>query len=206
MEQVKLMKFLYIVWGIIMQNKLTYITGKEYSKLMNGELDIHSVFRKSGIEWGDIESLQSVLDKSMMTYFISKLQILSELNPKEYNQLIDIDLSTRTGSNMKIISQIGNYRFQENLVIDINTGEAFRRYFLLDFSEVDSTDQASVIYELDLYSFYLLISEISSAKFDIENNIQKDDAIKYLSHMEKVIEEFIKSYKSLCKIKKSIKE
>ncbi|MGR7910320.1 hypothetical protein ACU64V_12990 [Lysinibacillus capsici] len=189
-----------------MKNKLTYITGKEYSKIITGKSDITSIFRKVGVEWVDLEDLQDITNKSMMTYFISQLRVVNLLNPEEYGKLIDIDLSTRTGSNIKIVTQVGNYRFQDNLILDTNNGELCRRYFLLDFNEVDSKDRALKIYELDLYSFYLLISEICSASHDIENNIEIEEAKKYLTHMENVIREFIKGYENLCKMKEIIKK
>ncbi|WP_447403067.1 hypothetical protein ACE1MS_22825 (plasmid) [Lysinibacillus sp. fkY74-1] len=189
-----------------MKNKITYITGDEYSKIIKGESDVNSIFRKAGIEWVGIEELQDITNKSMMTYFISKLNVVNLLNPEEYGKLNDIDLSTRTGSNIKVVTQVGNYRFQDNLILDISSGEMCRRYFLLDFNKVDSKDRASKIYELDLYSFYLLISEICSAKQDIENDIENEEAKTYLTHMENVITEFIKNYHNLCRMKEIIKK
>ncbi|UZN01374.1 hypothetical protein OL548_33895 (plasmid) [Lysinibacillus sp. MHQ-1] len=116
-----------------MKNKITYITGDEYSKIIKGESDVNSIFRKAGIEWVGIEELQDITNKSMMTYFISKLNVVNLLNPEEYGKLNDIDLSTRTGSNIKVVTQVGNYRFQDNLILDISSGEMCRRYFFVGF-------------------------------------------------------------------------
>ncbi|UZN01375.1 hypothetical protein OL548_33900 (plasmid) [Lysinibacillus sp. MHQ-1] len=85
-------------------------------------------------------------------------------------------------------------------------GKCVEDTFLLDFNKVDSKDRASKIYELDLYSFYLLISEICSAKQDIENDIENEEAKTYLTHMENVITEFIKNYHNLCRMKEIIKK
>ncbi len=189
-----------------MNNKINFMTAEELSKIIKGHVDISNIFRKEGFDWVDVDDFNTIMNKSMMTYFISKLHIIEILNPTEYSKLSDIDLSTRTGLNYRVVTQVGNYRFQDNLVIDVKEGKSYRRYFLLDFNDVDSENRASKIYELDLHSFYLLISEICSAKQDIEDNIENEDAEKYLIHMENVIREFLKSYDIINKMKNIIKE
>lgn len=150
-------------------------------------------------EYESMDELVDAFNAFHKDYFISQLNIINLFSSKDYNKLLSIDLSTRNGLNYKTITEVGDYRVTQ--VTDINNKNILiRRYFILDFTntvfenEIEITNE---IYEIDMYSFSILISEISSAKQDIEDNIELEEAIKYLSHLESIFKRLIEKYHEL---------
>ncbi|NSB12151.1 hypothetical protein [Clostridium beijerinckii] len=122
---------------------------------------------------------------------LSELKILRVYKREKFNEFIHIRPHSRSMHNFKVIIELGNYRFQE-VVYHFE-----RRYFIIDFNKidiVDSEEHAKYVYEVDLNTFYLLISEISSAKLDVEDNIGIDRANNDLIYTEEIVKCLIERY------------
>lgn len=122
---------------------------------------------------------------------ISELKILRVYKREEFNELIHMRSNSRSMHNFKVVIELENYRFQEVLY------HSERRYFVIDFNEIDIVDNeehAKYVYEVDLNTFYLLISEISSAKLDVEENIGIERANNDLRYTEEIVKCLIERY------------
>ncbi|MDY8094468.1 hypothetical protein UY456_15830 [Paenibacillus polymyxa] len=183
-----------------MKNILSLIfADKLFDSLDKSHEELIKLVSKNSKEYDSLEELIDAFNITQKNFFISQLNIINMLGSKEYNQLLSIDISTRNGLNHKTITEVGNYRI--NQVTDINNKNVLtRRYFILDFNNTiteNGYEFTNEIYEIDINSFSILISEISSAKQNIEDNIDNEEALQYLSHMEVVLKRFIDKYHEL---------
>ena len=62
------------------------------------------------------------------------------------------------------------------------------------------------IYEVNFETFYELISDICSAKSDIEQNFQVNEAKKDLKHFKEIIRLFIEKYNKVLELEKQLVE
>ena len=62
------------------------------------------------------------------------------------------------------------------------------------------------IYEVNFETFYEVISDVRSAKSDIEQNFQVNEAKKDLKHFEEIIRLFIEKYNKVLELGKQLVE
>ena len=187
---------------------MNILSAKDAIKAINGEKSIIDMAGKNTFEYDSIDELTDKYSEMMRSHFISQLKIINVFNKNEYDELCGIDFSTRNGLNYKTATQIGEYRFNEMCYVDRNN-LLKRRYFILNFNKVitiEGSEYTTEIFEVDMNSFCILICEICSAKQDIEDNIDVEDAKKYLTHMENIVTEFINKYFQLLELDKQLKK
>lgn len=188
-----------------MKNSFGIISSEEYQRIMKKGANIEKIISKNSFVCDDVEELKTMTNDIQQKFFISQLKIINVLNREAYNKLCSMDLSTRDGLNYKIVTQLGNYRFNENCCIVDNI--LTRRYFILDFNKtitVDEEECTNQIFEVDMKSFCILICEICSAKQDVEDNLYTNEAKIYLEHMESIIKRFIKKHFELKELKQEL--
>lgn len=158
--------------------------------------DFHNRISQKCITFDNYDSFKERMNNALRYTYMKKLNILNKLSRSEYESLISINANSRSGLSYKTVTQLYNYRFNDNYIE--NTDASFyNRYFILDFEKktiIDGKECTNDIYEVDLSTFYNLISEICSAKQDIEDNINVEDANKYLVHMNGIVSELISIY------------
>ena len=158
--------------------------------------DFYNRISQECITFDNYDSFKERINNVPKYTYMKKLNILKKLSHSEYDTLITINANSRSGLSYKMVTQLYNYRFNDNYIE--NTDASFcNRYFILDFEKItiiDGQECTNDIYEVDLTTFYNLISEICSAKQDIENNIDVEKANKYLVHMNGIVSELISIY------------
>lgn len=183
------------------------MTDAQYRDFMNGKLDPKELMSVNSFKCNNFNELEENLNRIARGYFISQLKILKVLDKNGYDKLREMNMNSRTGYNDKVVTKVGDYRFQDMCCWVDNTIEY--RYFILDFTgtiKVEDEEYAKNIYEIDILSFNLLVAEICSAKQDIEDKLDVEDAEKYLLHMASVIKEFINKYYEIKKLEEALKE
>lgn len=158
--------------------------------------DFHNRISQKCITFDNYDSFKERINNASRYAYMKKLNILKKLSRSEYDSLISINANSRSGLSYKTVTQLYNYRFNENYIEKIDAS-FYNRYFILDFEKItiiDGQECTNDIYEVDLSTFYNLISEICSAKQDIEDNIDVEEANKYLVHMNGIVSEFISIY------------
>lgn len=176
-----------------MKNSITILSNKNYKEIINKEKPIELSISKNRFEYENIDEMLEKFEEIQNDFFISQLKIINVLNREEYNKICVFDFASRSGLTHKVVTEIGNYRFTEvcNNVDNI----LIRRYFIMNFNKtviIENQEYCDEMYELDIKSFCTLICEICSAKQDIEDNIDQEDAKKHLDYMQKIIDKFIK--------------
>lgn len=188
-----------------MKDFFSLISPDEYKKIIETGANIDKIISKNSFECDNVKELVIMANDIQKNFFISQLRIIKVLNCEEYNKLCLMDPLARNGLNYKTVTQIENYRFNENCIVNDNV--LTRRYFILDFNKtitVDGEECTNQIYELDMKSFCILVCEVCTAKQDIEDKLYINEAKKYLDHMERVIERFIEKYFELRELNKEI--
>lgn len=171
----------------------------KFSKLIQestSPADFHNRISQECITFDNYDSFIKRMNNASRYTYMKKLNIIRKLSQKEYNHLISININSRSGLSYKTVTQLYNYRFNDNY-IENSDASYYNRYFILDFNKtvvINGKECTNEIYEVDLITFYTLISEICSAKQDIEDNIDVEEANKYLDHMNGIISEFIHIY------------
>lgn len=148
------------------------------------------------ISFDNFDSLQDRANYASRYAYMKKLNILNKLSKSDYDGIISLNINSRTGYSYKTVTQLYNYRFNDNY-IENSDATFYNRYFILDFRTtkiIDGMEYTDEIYEVDLGTFYALISEICSAKQDIEDGIAVEEAYEYLKHMEGIVSELISIY------------
>lgn len=158
--------------------------------------DFHNRISLECITFDNYDSFKERINNASRYTYMKKLNILKKLSRSEYDSLISINVNSRSGLSYKTVTQLYNYRFNDNY-IENTDGSFYNRYFILDFEKttiIDGQECTNDIYEVDLTTFYNLISEICSAKQDIEDDIDVVEANKYLVHMNGIVSELISIY------------
>lgn len=174
---------------------VTTLTSNQFKKVIK-DGNILEEAGKHMIQFDSIKDLEKEMTKINRRVFMGQMKIEQKLPRKEIEKLYDFSGASRTGWNYKDVVEVGNYRFQEIATIDSNN-VLKRRYFILDFNELEIVEErkyAKYIYEIDIKTFAILISDICSAKLDLEQNIQIDAAKQALKDAEEFIGEFIEDY------------
>ncbi|MBY6930902.1 hypothetical protein [Clostridium botulinum] len=149
------------------------------------------------------EESKKINEKIDVSIEISKYKMVRKYSRVEFDKLIYWHSSYRSGFNFKVIAELDNYRFQEVDYVNESYNYSQQRYFILDFNEVDKDEKntyAKSVYEVDLKTFYSMISDICSAQLDVQQKFEVDKAKKDLDDIKKFIRLFIDKYNKLLKL------
>ncbi|GKX65820.1 hypothetical protein [Inconstantimicrobium mannanitabidum] len=153
------------------------------------------------------EEYNEINNKVHLSIELAQYKILRKYTREEYNKFIYISSFYRSSYNYKIITDLGDYRFQELNYVNEKYGYSKRIYSIVDFSSVvkmDGQDFAKYIYEVDFETFYELISDIFAAKSDIESNFQVAEAKKDLEHSKEITRLLIEKYNNILELEKQL--
>ncbi|MCB2360164.1 hypothetical protein [Clostridium estertheticum] len=176
-----------------MKNTIKILMDKQFREIIEnkGSKEIEFALSNNVFEYDDVEEMLEKFNDIQKSFFISQLKIISVSNYEEYNKICSSNLD----NDCKVVTNVGNYRFIAEGIINNNI--LTRRYFIINFNKmitINEEEKSNEIFEINMNSFCILISEICADKQDIEDSIEVEKARKHLAYMEKVIGEFIKKY------------
>lgn len=150
---------------------------------------------------------REINNKVHLSIELAQYKMLRKYTREEYNKFVYTSSHYRSSHNYKVITDLGDYRFQELNYVNEKHGYCRKIYSIVDFSSVeklDGQDFAKYIYEVDFETFYELISDIFAAKSDIESNFQVEDAKKDLEHLKDIVRLFIEKYNNILELEKQL--
>lgn len=183
----------------------TTLTSDQFNKVMKGG-DVFEQAGKHMMQLEDLNGIEEALKKMNRRVYMSQMKIVGSLSREELEKLYEFDGGTRTGWNYRNVTEVGNYCFQEVAKIDQNN-VLKRRYFILNYNGAGMVKEKRCLecsYEIDVKTFAILVSDICSAKLDIEKNVQVESAKQSLKDGEEFIKEFIEDYLEKCELAKDL--
>lgn len=163
---------------------------------------------KNIMEFEDFKQMEEAVKKMNRRVYMSQMKIVARLSREDLEKLYDFDGGTRTGFNYRNVTEVGNYCFQEVAKIDQNN-VLKRRYFILDYGVAGMVKVEKCIecgYEIDVNTFAILVSDICSAKLDIEKKMEVESAKQSLKDGAEFIKEFIEDYLEKRELEKDLKK
>lgn len=155
------------------------------------------------------EESKKINDRIGISIKISRYKMMRKYSREEFNKFIYWHSRYRSGCNYKVIAELDNYRFQEVDYVNELYNYSQERYFILDFNEVEkdkNNTYAKSIYEVDLKTFYSMISDICSAQLDVQQKFDIDKAQKDLNDIKEYIRIFIDKYNKTLKLEEALVE